>query len=63
MNKWEVIQFFVVLLLALIVIIISGLINMFTTIDDWGLVFKPLQLIILMSGFILIIKTLKDKSN
>ena len=63
LEKWTVKQFFIVMLICLITIITSGVLSIFMEIKDWKYVFKPMQILLLISGFILIIDLLRDASK
>lgn len=62
-EKWTVKQFFIVMTLCGIAILISGVYSIFVEVDDWKYIFKPMQIMLLISGFILVIDLLIDTSK
>jgi hypothetical protein len=62
-EKWTVKQFFLVMLLCLVAMAACGVYSIFNEVESWKFIFKPMQIILSISGFILIIDLLRDKSK
>ena len=61
--KWTVKQFFVVMVLCGITIICSGIYGFFIDVKEWKYVFKPMQIVLAISGAILVIDVLRSTSE
>ncbi len=63
LEKWIVRQFLIVMTLCLVVMTAGGVYSIFIDFLDWKYIFKPIQIALIISGFIMIIDLLIDKSK